>query len=218
MPIRLVVFDLDGTLVDSVTDLAQSTNDAMSIVCPGAPPIPREAVSRFVGDGAQKLIARALAHAGARLSVEEVLPVFLECYAKRLFDTTRPYDGIPEALDGLRHLELAVLTNKPGSLSRRLLEGLGLAARFARILGPDDAGVRKPDPAGLAGLMNELGAAPNETAMVGDSSNDVQVGRAAATHTVGVMWGLRPDDVRASSPEVTVWAPHELASALLAIP
>ena len=80
------------------TDLAEATNDAMAIAAPGAPPIPQDAVRCFVGDGAQKLIARAIAHAGAPLVVDEVLPIFLECYAKRLLETTRPYDGIPEAL------------------------------------------------------------------------------------------------------------------------
>jgi phosphoglycolate phosphatase len=189
----------------------------MALAAPGAPPIPREAVRSFVGDGAQKLIARAISHARAPLAVEDVLPLFLECYAKRLLETTRVYDGILEALDELRHLQLAVLTNKPGNLSRALLEGLGLSNRFATILGPDDVASRKPDPGGLVRLMAEFGRAPRETAMVGDSANDILAGRAAATHTVGVLWGLRPEDVVSSGPDLTVDAPALLAAALLSI-
>jgi phosphoglycolate phosphatase len=217
MPLELVVFDLDGTLVDSVQDLALATNDAMALTAPEAPPIPQDAVRSFVGDGAQKLIARAIAHARVALCVNDVLPVFLNCYAKRLLDTTRAYDGIPEALDALAHLKLAVLTNKPGYLSRALLDGLGLGSRFVRIVGPDDARSRKPDPEGLVALMADLGASPSETVMVGDSANDVLVGRAASTHTVGVLWGLRPDDVRASAPDLTIEAPAQLAPALLSM-
>jgi len=217
MPLRLIVFDLDGTLVDSVTDLAQATNDALALAAPEVAPIPREAVRSFVGDGAQKLIGRAIAHTGARLAVEDVLPLFLECYAKRLLETTRLYEGIPEALAALSHLKLAVLTNKPGHLSRALLEGLGLASRFARILGPDDVASRKPDPGGLVGLMADLGMSPSETAMVGDSANDILVGRAAATHTVGVLWGLRPEDVIEAKPDLTIDAPALLAPALLGV-
>ncbi len=111
------------------TDLAQATNDAMASLLPGRRPSRATLFARFVGDGAQKLIARAIAHARAPLAVEDVLPLFLDCYAKRLLETTRAYDGIPEALDALRHLQLAVLTNKPGNLSRALLEGLGLSSR-----------------------------------------------------------------------------------------
>lgn len=217
MTLDLVVFDLDGTLVDSVHDLAEATNDAMAIAAPGAAPIPQDAVRRFVGDGAQTLIARAIAHAGAPLVVDEVLPIFLECYAKRMLETTRPYDGIPEALRALAPLRLAVLTNKPGALSRALLEGLGLASLFLRILGPDDARSRKPDPGGLVRLMADLGARPARTVMVGDSSNDIRVGRSASTHTVGVLWGLRPEDVLAEAPDLTIDTPARLAEALLSI-
>ena len=105
---------------------------------------------------------RSLRHAGLDLSADEVLPVYIECYAERLLDTTRLYPGIAEALDALARHALAVLTNKPGDFSRRILEGLGVAPRFARVLGAGDVPSRKPDPSGLFRLMAEAQAAPGK--------------------------------------------------------
>ncbi len=191
-PVRLVVFDLDGTLVDTVQDLATGVNEALAVVAPGVPPLPLDAVRSFVGDGAGVLIERTLRHAGLDLPAEQVLPVFLECYARHMLDTSVLYPGVPEALDQLADRTLAVLTNKPGNLSRAILDGLGLRSRFARVWGPDDAGVRKPDPSGLRRLLADLGFKAAEAAMVGDSSADVGAGRAAGMRTVGVTWGFQP--------------------------
>ena len=208
---RLVVFDLDGTLVDSSRDIAASVNAALGRVAPGTAPLSLEAILSFVGEGAGLLVERSLRHAGLGLSTEEVLPVYIDCYRERLLDTTRLYPGVAEALDALAGTTLAVLTNKPGDMSRTILEGLGVASRFARVRGAGDVPSRKPDPAGLLGLMSELGARAGETWMVGDSATDVGVARAAGTRVAGVTWGFHPAALRAAAPDRVLDLPAELA-------
>jgi phosphoglycolate phosphatase len=209
---RLLVFDLDGTLVDSSRDLAAATNAALQRLAPGTAPIPLDAVISFVGEGARVLVERSLRHSRLELSADDVLPVFLECYAERLLDTTRLYPGIAEALDALRPLTLAVLTNKPGPFSRTILESLGVAKRFARIWGAGDVATRKPDPSGLLRLIEELAAEPGETVMIGDSATDVATARAAGVKAVGVAWGLDPSGLRAARPDRVLEHPRQLAA------
>ena len=208
---RLVVFDLDGTLVDSSRDIAASVNAALGRVAPGTAALSLEAVLSFVGEGAGILVERSLRHAGLGLSTEDVLPVYIDCYRERLLDTTRLYPGVAEALDALAGTTLAVLTNKPGDMSRTILDGLGVASRFARVRGAGDVPSRKPDPAGLLGLMSELGASAGETWMVGDSATDVGVARAAGTRVAGVTWGFHPAALRAAGPDRVLDLPAELA-------
>ncbi len=212
---RLVVFDLDGTLVDSSRDLASATNAALARVAPGTPAIPVETVIGFVGEGARLLVERSLRHAGLSLEPEAVLPVFFECYAERLLDTTRLYPGMATALDALAAIGprpplLAVLTNKPGPFSRTILDGLGISARFARIWGAGDVALRKPDPGGLLQLVAELRSTPAEAWMVGDSAVDVRTGRAAGVRVAGVAWGLDPAGLRAAGPDRLLVSPAEL--------
>ena len=208
---RLLVFDLDGTLVDSSRDIASAVDAALARVAPGTAPIPLDATLSFVGEGARLLVERCLRHAGLGLTADEVLPVYLDCYRERLLDTTRPYPGIVEALDALRGTTLAVLTNKPGDMSRVILDGLGLGQRFARVWGAGDVPSRKPDPAGLLGLMAELGATAEETWMVGDSATDVLAARAAGVRVAGVTWGFHSQALRATAPDRLVDLPAELA-------
>jgi phosphoglycolate phosphatase len=209
---RLLVFDLDGTLVDSSRDLAAATNEALARVAPGAPAIPLEAIVSFVGEGARLLVERSLRYAGVDSAPDAVLPVFFECYGERLLDTTRLYPGMKEALDAVAGCTLAVLTNKPGPFSRTILEGLGVAARFARIWGYGDVAARKPDPAGLLRLVAELGGAPAEAWMIGDSAVDVRTGRAAGVRVAGVTWGLDPAGVRAAAPDRLLGSAAEIPS------
>jgi phosphoglycolate phosphatase len=199
---RLVVFDLDGTLVDSLRDIAAAVNDALARVAPGARPLALAEIHAFVGEGATVLLRRSLEAAGATVPVEQVLPAYLESYGRRLLDTTAFYPGVLPALDALADNTLAVLTNKPGDLSRTLLCGLGADRRFARIWGTGDVPSRKPDPSGLQRLARELGARLAETVMVGDSAVDVETGRAAGCRTVGVTYGFDPQGVIAAGPDL----------------
>jgi phosphoglycolate phosphatase len=209
---RLLVFDLDGTLVDSSRDIAAAANAALGRLAPGAAAIPLDAILSFVGEGARLLVERCLGYTGLGLSADEVLRVYLECYAERLLDTTRLYPGVAEALDALEGTSLAVLTNKPGGFSRSILEGLGVAPRFARIWGAGDVPSRKPDPEGLRRLMGELGASAAETWMVGDSATDVEAARAAGVKAASVTWGFHPVALRAAGPDLLLDNPRALSS------
>jgi phosphoglycolate phosphatase len=203
-PARLIVFDLDGTLVDSSRDLAAAVNVTLDRVAPGTAPLPLDEVRSFIGEGAGRLIARSLARAGLVLAPEAVLPVFLDCYGQRLLDTTRPYPGIVEALDALRPRTLAVLTNKPGAMSRSILDGLALSARFLRVYGGGDFPTRKPDPQGLRRLLEDAAVEPQEAVLVGDSAIDVLTARAAGVRSVGVAWGFDRASLDRERPDVLV--------------
>ena len=211
---RLVVFDLDGTLVDSSQDLAAAVNRALQRAAPGARLLAEDLVRSFIGSGARVLIARSVAQAGLTQSVEEVLPVFLEEYARGLLDATRLYPGATEALDRLRDRPLAVLTNKPGDMSRTILEGLGVADRFFRIYGAGDVDGRKPDPAGLRRIAEEAGVDAEAAVMVGDSAIDVRTGRAAGALTAGVTYGFDAPSFRDDPPDLLVSSLTELADRL----
>lgn len=208
----LLVFDLDGTLVDSSRDIAAAVNAALARVAPGTAAIPLEAILSYVGEGARLLIERSLGHAELDLRPDDVLAVYLECYSEHLLDTTTLYPGVAEALDALEGTTLAVLTNKPGDMSRAILEGLGVASRFARVWGAGDVPSRKPDPGGLLHLMSDVGVPPEETWMVGDSATDVAAARAAGVRVAGVTWGFHPAALRAAGVDRLIDDPRDLAS------
>jgi phosphoglycolate phosphatase len=184
---RLAILDLDGTLLDTLDDLASSVNVALAAV--GRPPRGRDEIERFVGDGARNLLARAVAPRHELL--EPALAAWWVAYRANCLATTRPFPGIPALLtrSGRR---LAVHTNKPGELARRILAGLGLLDRFAVVTGGDDA-PRKPSPAGTLAIMRRLGARACDTVFIGDSPTDVRTARAAGVTLVGVSWGFRPE-------------------------
>lgn len=211
---RLVVFDLDGTLVDSTADLATAVNLALRHFAPAVPPLPHDVVRSYIGSGASRLLERSLRHAGLAVPVDEVRPVFLTHYERHLLDTTRLYPGVEDVLSGLAPRPLAVLTNKPGDMSRRILEGLGVAARFLRVCGAGDGIPHKPDPAGLLWLAEQAGARPEDTALVGDSAIDVRTARAAAAFAIGVRYGFDPGSFAADPPDVLVDTPGELLAAV----
>ena len=181
---RLAVFDLDGTLVDSVDDLHASVSHALSTL--GLPLRSRDEIRSFVGEGARVLVARAIAPRDELL--EPALAAWRAHYAEHLLDATRAYEGIPALLAGAGR-PLAVLTNKPGAMARRILDGLGLLARFVAVTGGDEA-PRKPDPTGLRALLARAGATPAEAVLVGDSRHDVETALAAGVAIVAVTWGF----------------------------
>ncbi len=187
--ISLFVFDLDGTLVDSLRDLAESANAVLE-EC-GCQPHPEEAIGRMVGDGAATLVARAFAAADCPAPAD-ALDRFLRVYNSRLLRFTRPYDGIPDLLQALAGRgTLAVLTNKPLGATRRILDGLELSSFFGdRVLGGDGPFPRKPDTGGLLQLIAATGVSPLQSMMVGDSVVDYQTGKGAGVHICLARYGF----------------------------
>ena len=185
---RLIAFDLDGTLIDSSRDLADSVNDVLVEL--GAPPLPGESITRMVGEGARVLIRRALDAAGIP-ETPDALARFLAIYDTRLLDHTQPYDGIADVVRAARaHARVSVLTNKPLEPSEKVLAGLGLRDLFDDVIGSDGPFPRKPDPAALRALMELAGATPERTLMVGDSKIDYETARNASARCCLVAYGF----------------------------
>jgi phosphoglycolate phosphatase len=213
--IRLLIFDLDGTLIDSQLDLIRSIN-AMLWHFDKAE-LPSELIATYVGDGAPMLVRRALGDPDDEKFVQEALAYFLAYYREHKLDNTRVYDGIVEALASIRQSgngqprTLAVLSNKPVNPSRAIVEGLGLSGFFAQVYGGNSFPTKKPDPLGAQKLLEETGYPPYQTAIVGDSSNDVLTGRNAGLWTVGVTYGFAPHSLALTPPDVLVDTPGELA-------
>ncbi len=215
-PASLIVFDLDGTLIDSLADLRSAVNATLAELAPEAAPLSDAEVRQFVGDGARTLVSKSLAARGVSATLDDTLAIFLSAYRRGMLDETRLYDGVLEMLDALRPgYTLAVLSNKPGEMCRAILEGLSVADRFACIWGGDDA-PKKPDPAGLLKLVADLGVTKATTVMVGDSATDVKTAKAARVRGIGVSYGFDPKGVLAAIPDVVVCSPAELLGALLA--
>jgi phosphoglycolate phosphatase len=216
--VKLVIFDLDGTLIDSERDLAASVN-AM-LVQYGRKELPLEVIGGYIGDGAPMLIRRALGDPADREYLQEALNFFLHHYREHKLDTTRPYDGIAQALQQLTSAngtrrKLAVLTNKPVRVSRDILAGLGLSGSFFQVYGGNSFETKKPDPLGANTLLRDAGVAADEAVMVGDSQVDVLTARNAAMWSVGVTYGFAPKSLEVAVPDVLVDTPAELASALM---
>jgi phosphoglycolate phosphatase len=190
--VRALIFDLDGTLIDSKQDLIRSVN-AM-LVETGRKTLPEDTISGYIGHGAPVLIARALGNGASEEQRERALKFFLAHYEEHKLDSTRAYPGVAEALKELRELPMAVLTNKPVRVSRRILEGLGLAKYFRAIYGGNSFETKKPDPLGAKKALEELGAAAKEAIMIGDSDVDVQTARNAGTLAAAVNYGFGPHD------------------------
>ena len=213
--IKLVIFDLDGTLIDSRLDLVHSVNAALRHI--GRPGLPDDVIASYVGDGAPILIQRALGgEAVDEAIVRQGLQFFLSYYREHKLDHTTVYAGVRESLAALqdgsngKHRIMAVLSNKPVGPSRAIVEALGLGAFFKQVYGGNSFATKKPDPEGAHKLLEENGARPEETVIIGDSHVDVETGRNAGLWTVGVSYGFAPHTLSECSPDVLVDTPHEL--------
>ena len=190
MSLRLFVFDLDGTLINSRRDIAEAANELL--VSYGAAAIAEDDIGRMVGDGAATLVIRALQAAGIERP-PDALERFLAIYDQRLLNHTRPYEGVPEVLETLgRDAALAVLTNKPIAATRRILDGLALSRYFVptAVIGGDGPFPRKPDPSALLHLAAQAAADPLDTIMVGDSAIDWRTAQAAGTRVCLARYGF----------------------------
>jgi phosphoglycolate phosphatase len=213
--IKLVIFDLDGTLIDSREDLIQSVNAMLRQA--NRPELPGEMIASYVGDGVAMLVRRSLGEPKDEHFFQQCLDFFLAYYREHKLDHTRVYDGIPEALKIIRDSAngslrtMAVLSNKPVNPCRGIFEALGLGEFFTHIYGGNSFATKKPDPQGAKSILREVGAAPEETLLVGDSSVDVGTGRNAGTWTCGVTYGFAPHSLESVPPDVVIDAPGELA-------
>jgi phosphoglycolate phosphatase len=216
--IKLIVFDLDGTLIDSRKDLATAVNAMLTEM--KRPALPENVIAEYVGDGAGMLVRRALGDPDDEGLVQDGLERFLASYRKHMLDHTYVYDGVFEALDALRAMpdggerKFAVLTNKPVRPSRAICDALGLSKYFFQIYGGNSFSTKKPDPEGLRALIREAGVRPDETLMIGDSVVDVLTARNAGTFVVGCRFGMSSHTLETITSDCTVDAPSEWAVAL----
>lgn len=211
----LVILDLDGTLVDSVPDIAWSLNATLTEA--GHPALPLEAITRFVGDGAAKLLERALPRSEAGTDLKQLLTRFLGHYADHLCVSTKVYPGIIDLLDSLSRagIATAVITNKPRDMARRLLEILAIADRFVAVIGDGDGYPRKPDPAAARSIITRVGVRPERTVVVGDGLPDVRMAHAVPCTVVAATWGYVPlAQLQAESPTHIARSPQEIAKIL----
>jgi phosphoglycolate phosphatase len=216
--IKLLIFDLDGTLIDSRLDLIHSVNAMLRHL--GRTDLPGDVIASYVGDGAPTLIRRALGDPRDESVIKAGLEHFLTYYRAHKLDHTHVYDGIKDMLtvlhnsNGIRR-QMAVLSNKPVIPSRAIVEALGLAEFFTHIYGGNSFSTKKPDPKGAQTILKETRMRPEETLMIGDSSVDVITGRNAGLWTCGVTYGFAPHTLCEAPPDVTIDKPHELAELFL---
>lgn len=217
--IQLVIFDLDGTLIDSRLDLVHSVNAALRHI--GRPELPDDVIASYVGDGAPVLIQRALG--GEEVDealVRKGLEFFLSYYRAHKLDHTTVYPGVAAALAAIQNLaapssngsprRLAVLSNKPVIPSKAIIDALGLGQFFSQVYGGNSFSTKKPDPEGARRLLEEYGVQPQQAAIIGDSHVDVNTGRNAGMVTVGVTYGFAPHTLQDEPPDVLVDHPSEL--------
>jgi len=211
----LLIFDLDGTLIDSKKDLADSVNAAR--VWLGLVPLPDERVESYVGRGVNVLMRRSLGEQASDADVARATEYFLKHYGNHSLDRTRAYPGVVEALEQLAGagVTMAVLTNKPTPISVQILQGLGLAKYFARIYGGNSFEQKKPDPAGVESLLSEFHVAPRRALMIGDSAVDVRTARNAGIPVWGVTYGFQPESLTEEPPDRAFQSIEEVARAVL---
>jgi phosphoglycolate phosphatase len=202
--VKLLIFDLDGTLIDSALDLALSVNATRRHM--GLPELDLALINSYVGDGAPVLIRRVMGPDAPEEIVQAALEFFLGFYRTHALEHTKLYPGVREPLEELYRLgkTLAVLTNKPVRISTDIIAALGLADMFCRVYGGNSFELKKPDPIGVTTLMSETGIGPTETMFVGDSHVDIQTARNAGVVACGVTWGFQTERMLAEQPDLVI--------------
>ncbi|MGD0848525.1 phosphoglycolate phosphatase [Bradyrhizobium sp.] len=214
---RTVVFDLDGTLVDTAPDLISALNYVLDRE--GLPPVPLHSARAMIGAGARRLIERGLEVDGRAVALEDLTRLtgdFIDHYAAHIADASRPFEGLEAALDELaaRGYRLAVCTNKLEWLSKLLLDRLGLSARFSAICGADTFGISKPDPAILRQTVARAGGEISATVMVGDAGPDIGVARRAGVPVIGVEFGYTEVPIAELKPDLLIGHMNQLSAAV----
>ncbi len=216
--ITLTIFDLDGTLVDSRVDLANSVNAMLEHL--GRPQLPVDVISTYIGDGAPMLVRRALGDPDDQQYVAEALEYFLTWYRAHKLDNTYVYPGVMEALRSVQRginaqpRKMAVLTNKPVIPSRAIVEALGMGEFFDQVYGGNSFSTKKPDPLGARTILQECGTRPENAVMIGDSYIDVHTARNAGLWSIGLCYGFSPHTLEDAPPDMLVDTPQELAEVL----
>jgi phosphoglycolate phosphatase len=200
--VRVLIFDLDGTLIDSALDLALSINAMLQHM--GRVALPHEAIYSFVGNGAPVLVRRALGEGVTDREADTGLVYFLSYYRAHMLDNTAPYPGVREGLALLEKHPMAVLTNKPVNFSRAILDGLDFSKYFRYVYGGNSFEKKKPNPMGIQVLLRDLRAAPREAMIIGDSDVDIRTARNAGTWACGVSYGLGVETLREHPPDLMV--------------
>jgi phosphoglycolate phosphatase len=196
-PVRALIFDLDGTLIDSQRDLIRSVNAMLREM--GRAELKEETISGYIGQGAPILVGRALGEGASGEEHQRALQFFLRYYEEHKMDTTRAYPGVAETLEELAGLPMAILTNKPARISVRILDELGLKRYFRAIYGGNSFETKKPDPQGANTILREFAVAPHESLLIGDSEVDVQTARNAGALAAAVNYNFGVHD-RAAYP------------------
>lgn len=210
--VRALIFDLDGTLIDSKLDLALSVDATLKHM--KRPSLPHEKIFSYVGNGATTLVRRALGENTTDSEAQEGLRFFLAYYRAHMLDNTVTYAGVREGLELLAHYSMAVLTNKPVRFSVSLLDGLGLARYFKFVYGGNSFETKKPDPHGVNVLLKDLGIGATEAMIVGDSDVDVRTARNSGTWACGVTYGLGTKGFSAHPPDLLLDSLIELPAHL----
>lgn len=210
--VNVLIFDLDGTLIDSKLDLALAVNAMLEHS--GRQRFAHDAIYQLVGNGAPTLVRRALGGGASDAEVEAALTYFLSYYREHMLDNTVLYPGVRECLERLEGRSLAVLTNKPVRFSVAIIEGLGIARYFRYVYGGNSFEKKKPDPIGVETLLRDFQAQPRQAMVVGDSEVDVQTARNAGTWACGVTYGLGSDRLPQCAPDLLLDSLTELPAIL----
>ena len=207
---RLIIYDLDGTLVDTADDITQSVNHMLGAF--RRPPLSRDAVIRFIGLGLRQLVIQCLATADSG-TVERGMEIYRRHYGEHLLDHTALYPATQKVLEHFSGRLQAVVTNKPNPFTRQILAGLGLDRYFVHVVAGDDGHAKKPDPAGVVSILAAHGLVAREAILIGDSDVDMQAGRRAGVLTVAVTRGYGdPAKLRAAAPDLLIGGLDELAA------